>query len=94
MKIEELLEQIKNMVNSTINADSPKEQIDMASDICSKIDEVATSHNETVSELHDMKDAYIKSIRKQGSKEEARDPIEPEKPKTLEEIVTGLQKKD
>lgn len=91
MKFEEIIASIKTKVQSTINADSSKEQIDLVNDICSNIDEVANSHNTTVTELHEIKDAYIKAIRTSGSPEKPTEPTEPDKPKSLEEIVTDLQ---
>lgn len=91
MTIEELLKNIKTKVQETVNADSSKEQIDKVNDICSDIDEVGKTHQNTLTELHDIKDAYIKSIRTSGSSDKPKEPNEPEKPKTLEEIVSGLQ---
>lgn len=89
----EILESIKTDIQSTINADSSKEQIDKTNDICSNLDELAKTHEGTVTELHDIKDAYIKSIRSSGSSEKPAEPTDPQKPKSFEEIVADLQAK-
>lgn len=90
----ELLQSIKTDIQATINADSSKEQIDKTNDICSNLDELAKTHEGTVTELHDIKDAYIKSIRQSGSSEKPKDETEPPQPRSLESIVADLQKKN
>lgn len=76
---------IKESLNNSLTAESPKETIDLIAKVNGDLDDLAKDYSTLKTEKTEIQDMYIKSIRTAGSTEKPQDE-EPPAPKTLEQI--------
>ena len=95
MDYKELIQKQKELANSLMNGDSPKEVIDAVGKLNEGLDELAKEHENVSSRLRDMTEAYIASKKQEGSSEQPKqEATEESKPKTLQEIAQELVNKE
>ena len=96
MDFKQQIQQLKDLANSLMNGDSPKEVIDTIGKINDSLDSVNAEYDDKTKRLHDMTEAYIHAKTNEGSSDKPKEEIKPEetKPKSLEEIAKELIDKD
>lgn len=90
MNFKKQIEDLKNMALDFVNKESPKEDIEKVNKFNEGLDALSKEHEGKMTELADMKDAYIKAMKTTGSSEEPKDDLEPQKPKTFEDIAKEI----
>ena len=89
MEFNEFVKSVKDKVNSLLTKEAPKETIDLVADINKDIDSMQEGYAKLAKDKADIQEMYIDEVKHTGSSEKPKE-IEPEKPKTLEEIGQAL----
>ena len=89
-KFTEALARTKELVNSLLTKESPKETIDLVANVNTELDSMKAEHETLAKDKTDIQELYIGLVKKSGSTEKPKED-EPETPKSLEEF--GLEAK-
>lgn len=93
MDFKKQIEEMKAKALGLVTKDSPAEDINKVTEFNNNLDDLAKEYEKQGTELTEVKDAYLKSMMKQGSTDKPEDPIEPNKEKSLEEIAQEIIQK-
>lgn len=93
MDFKKQIEEMKAKALGLVTKDSPTEDINKVTAFNKDLDELVKEYEKQGTELTEVKDAYLKSMMKQGSTDKPEDPIETKKEKSLEELAQEIIQK-
>ena len=93
MSFKEILDNLKNDIKSQINADTPKEQLDVYQKHNASLDDLEKEYNKVVQENVKYKDTIVNMVLTSGDGKKPTDETE-DKALSIDECLQQIQEKE